>query len=136
MTVRAALHSLLANDGPVAAIVGTHIYRNTWPQGETFPCITYQQIDRVGDDTHDGPPTLVAVRFQIGCWARDDGAAETLANAVRTALDGKQPGAVGGSPALAVIQNITLEDDRDGFADNTAADLSEIQLDFVVWPEV
>jgi hypothetical protein len=133
MTVRAALHSLLSGDAGVAALVSTRIYRNTWPQGSAFPALTYQQIDRTGDDTHDGPPSLVAVRFQIGCWARDDGAAETLAEAVRQALDGQQPGAVGGSPPLATIDNITLEDERDGPADEVASDLSEIQLDFVVW---
>lgn len=133
MDMLEALETLLSDDAAIAALVSDRIYAKTWPQGATFPVLTYQQIDREGITTQDGPSGLVFKRVQLGIWSRTYSEARDLADKVRLALDGFQ-GTAGGSPGV-VFQEVTLDDDDDGQPDDGRTDLHWIRQDYIVWHE-
>lgn len=78
---------LLAVSG-VTDLVGTRIYPQWTPQNATLPAVVYQFIygDNVG---HMGAPSgLASARIEYACFADLQTTAFTVAEAIRTALDG------------------------------------------------
>ena len=72
----------------VAAIVDDRIGRHgEISQTETRPYIVWQIVTGLPHDNLSDPPPSDFTTVQIDCYAMQDGAVETLANAVRAALD-------------------------------------------------
>ena len=88
MTVESALYAIAAADAGVAALVGTRIYRERLPQGETLPALVYQQVSELPDLAHSGPAGTSSLRYQFNCYGANPTAAEALKNALVTAFHG------------------------------------------------
>lgn len=111
MSIEAAIYSIAADDGGIAALVGTGIWPVFVPQGESFPAVTYQQISGVREHACDGPLGLCAARFQLNCWAEGATAytdARALADACRAVFDGYE-----GTVESTVIQLIRVQNEMD-----------------------
>lgn len=83
---------LLSNAAAVTAIVGTtpkRIFPNRAPQAYADPYITFMQIGTVPTDQKDAVSGFDKVDFDVDCWHKDYTLLQTLAAAVRTALDFK-----------------------------------------------
>lgn len=81
---------LLSNAAAVTAIVGTspkRIFPNRAPQVYEDPYITYMQIGAVPTDQKDAVSGFDKVDFDVDCWCKDYTVLNTLAAAVRAALD-------------------------------------------------
>lgn len=87
-TIEDFVYYRLANDAPVAAIVGARIYRVKMPDNPTLPAITYQNVSGAGVESFDGDSGLYMPVFAVDCWARSAGAVQDLAYKARTALLG------------------------------------------------
>lgn len=98
MQIEEALARHLAADGRVAGIVGTRIYPGTIPQDQTLEAIAYQRVPDEGPImSHQGPLGVEKARLQVTCQAQKYSEALTLAQAVKTALQGfRGPMAPGG----------------------------------------
>ena len=82
-----AIRDRLLADLPIAAVVGTKVYRNSFPIGVTFPCITVKRIDGARtNDTHQTTGRSRA-RVQVSVFASTDEAADTLNQLVADALN-------------------------------------------------
>lgn len=88
MSILTAIIAELAGDAGVSAIVGARIIANQANQDEALPHIV---INRIGGEQFQNATAasgLAAPTFQITCWETEPGKNETLATAVREALDG------------------------------------------------
>lgn len=80
------IYSTLANDGAVAALVATRIYRHgRAPQNVVAPYITWSVFGSP-ENAFDGPDND-RIRVQVDCWSDDDAQVEALATAVRDAIE-------------------------------------------------
>ena len=88
VTFRRALVAALKADAGVAAIAGAKIYPIRAPQTAKYPALLYQvqEQDRMHD--LDGVAGITAADVQIGCGSPLLSEAETLAEAVRSLMDG------------------------------------------------
>lgn len=82
-----AIYGILNAASGVTNITSTRIYPDTVPQNASFPYVVYQVIGTQPTDTKDGASRLDVVRFQVDCYSTDYDTTDTLAAAVRTALD-------------------------------------------------
>jgi hypothetical protein len=75
----------------VKAIVGTNpprIYRHgNAPQDTTRPYITWQLVSGVPENTLSELPGIDRATVQVDCWHPNDSGVETLAEAVRDAIE-------------------------------------------------
>lgn len=84
MTIANLLYSRLSTETGVAALVSTRVYPVLMPQSPTLPAISYQ---RISNTEQDGTSTLRVTRYQVDCWDDDYAGVQTLADAVRGALE-------------------------------------------------
>lgn len=84
MTIANLLYAKLAADSGVSTLVSTRIYPVILPQDPTVPAISYQQISNT---EQDGTSTIRETRYQVDCWDDDFAGVESLADAVRAALE-------------------------------------------------
>ncbi len=84
MTIAHLVYAKLAGNSGVAALVSTRIYPVILPQDPTTPAISYQ---RISNTEQDGTSTLRETRYQVDCWDDDFSSVQSLADAVRTALE-------------------------------------------------
>jgi hypothetical protein len=84
VTIAVLVKEALAGNVGVTAIVGTRIYPLKLPQNPTYEAISYQRISNTGQD---GTSTLRQSRWQFNCWAATYGDGQTLATAVKAALE-------------------------------------------------
>lgn len=108
ISIGEAIVSILLADLNLVALIGNRVYPNYVPQGAAVPAVTYQRISGPRDHTFDGPSGLVKSRYQLNSWADTYGDMESVADAVRIAMDGFS-GTIGGR----VIQNIESDDETD-----------------------
>lgn len=83
MTISALVKTALSVSG-VTAIVGSRTYPMLLPQNPTYPAITYGRISNTGTN---GSTALKETRYQIDCWAATYAGTQTLAAAVKAALE-------------------------------------------------
>lgn len=84
------VYQVLRNDSTVKSTVGTRIYRHgSAPQDVTKPYITWFVVTGTPQDVLNAPPCHDFDTVQIDCWSETDTQIETLAYAVRAALDGQ-----------------------------------------------
>jgi hypothetical protein len=72
----------------LSGVAGGRSYGYRLPRNVTLPALTYMKVSGPRDQTQEGPSGLVAARVQVSSWGATYGAAKTLSNAVRLALDG------------------------------------------------
>lgn len=83
-----ALRNRLINDANVTALVAQRIYLIRAPQGATMPCLTFQKIDTVPTHAYATTSRLENSRFQFDSWAKTPSESKSLADKVKSSLDG------------------------------------------------
>lgn len=81
----------LRGSGLVVSLLGD-VPMRAWrhgnqPQGEARPYLTWHIVSGVPENTLSELPCADRVTVQLDCWSADDTAVETLATAVRDALE-------------------------------------------------
>lgn len=128
--IEAEIIQLLAEDAPVVAIASTRVYPLALPQNTTLPAITYQRISGIHEHTLSEPSTLTRPRFQFVAHASTFLQARQLANAIKTAFNGRRAARLS-----TTIQAITVENEFDHYnpaQPDMAASYSSY-LDLVFW---
>jgi hypothetical protein len=82
------LVAFLLGNNDIASIVGTRIFPLRVPEGETFPCIVFQQISGPRVYSLSGPNACNYPRIQLKCWGLTYTDAKGLADTVDNLLDG------------------------------------------------
>ena len=102
--VHAAIRGYLAGVSAITTLVGTRIYAVDLPQGVTLPAVTVQVF--ASEHLHDisGAAGLAFMRVRVTAHDDDLVDANTLADAIREALQGKS-GTVGSE----FIQSVQCE---------------------------
>lgn len=72
----------------LSGVAGGRVYAHNLARGVTLPAVTYMKVSGPRDQTMQGPSGLVSARIQVSSWAASYGAAKTLSDSVRQALDG------------------------------------------------
>lgn len=86
--INEAIYSRLSADANIMAIVGTRIFPSKATQNQPPPLIMYFRVDTVPATALNTASTFMASRFQFDCWHKTEIGAETLAEKVKTSLDG------------------------------------------------
>ena len=82
------VYQALRSNATVASTVGTRIYRHgSAPQDVAKPYITWFVVTGNPQDVLNAAPCHDKDTIQIDCWSETDNGVETLAYAVRAALD-------------------------------------------------
>lgn len=84
MSLDVKVYHALSGASGIAALVSTRIYPLVLPQSSSYPAISYQ---RISNSPQQGSTDLRSTRWQINCWASTYTGAQTLATAVKTALE-------------------------------------------------
>lgn len=89
MSVTGDLQTFLLSKTAITNIVGTAgVYWMRAPEDTDFPYITFQEVSDVREHDLSGQCGLVVASYQIDCWHVGSSAIHTLAEAVRTSIDG------------------------------------------------
>lgn len=81
------VYTVLSGAAAVSAIVGTRIYRHgSAPQDVTAPYVTWSAPAGFAENALEGAQADVW-RVQVDCWSDTDTQVETLAQAVRAAME-------------------------------------------------
>lgn len=84
------VYQVLRSNATVVSTVGTRIYRHgAAPQDVTKPYITWFMVSGTPQDVINAAPCHDKDTIQIDCWSETDAGVETLAYAVRAALDSR-----------------------------------------------
>lgn len=84
------VYQTLRDNATVVSTVGTRIYRHgSAPQDVQKPYITWFVVSGQPEDILNAAPPHDRDVIQIDCWSETDTGVETLAYAVRAALDSK-----------------------------------------------
>jgi len=135
--IRPALRALLLADTAISAAVGgSRIYPVLLPQGQRLPSIVYHRVSGIGDHHMQGPSGLNQPRIQIDCWAQSQDAAVSLADLVKSKLDGFAGTVLWGSSSPqneTVIQGAFYDTEFEDYDD--VAKLYRVSRDYLVWYE-
>lgn len=88
MSLSTDLRTFLLADAPIAALVGTRVYRSVRNQGDGLPAIRIAIITDPSDHALDGVLSARDATVQIDCYDDDWIGVDTLADTVETAFDG------------------------------------------------
>ncbi len=127
-TIDAALVAALKAAAGVSALVGTRVFTRGTQQSATYPYVTVQRISTQGEPHLTGPSSLDWPRFQIDVWSPVALEALTVAEAIRSAIDGVSTTASGRTFTS------TLQDQRGPAPDEETRNFSA-GLDFYIWHE-
>lgn len=82
------LYTLLSGNSAVAAIVGTRIYpHGDAPAEVTAPYVTWFVVDGLPENQLSDVPAIDRFVLQVDCWHPTSAGVDTLAGAVRAALE-------------------------------------------------
>lgn len=123
MTVGKLVYAALANHATVSALTSTRLYPVKVPQVPTYPLVRYQ---RISNTIKQGSSDLRRTRFQIDCWAETYDAVQSLAAAVKPALDGYID-----MDQTVKIHWANVVDERDDYDDEVGAYL--VSLDVILF---
>lgn len=87
-TIVKGLQTFLEAQSTITSVVGTRIYPQHLPRNSSYPCLTHQLVSRTYGHHLSGVTGLSTARVQVDCWGEKLSDVETLAEAVRVALDG------------------------------------------------
>jgi hypothetical protein len=122
------IYSLLTANSGVTNLVGTKIRPMKAAQSDSYPYVIYESISTPSLQTKDGNSNWYKMRFQLSMLATSLSSVQSIATAVRNALDGQN-----GTIATYTVQVITFEDERDIFNDNSAVDgVYMLQQDYFI----
>lgn len=82
-----AIYGRLQAVSAVTTLVSTRIHPDYAPQDATYPFLIYKIIGNLPSDTKEGVSRLDTVQVSIETYASTYDSANTIAEAVRTALD-------------------------------------------------
>ena len=119
-----AIFARLGAVSAVTALIASRVYPFPAPADGARPYVTYQMIGNPRERALDGVTGLARARMQLNCWAVTPVEAESLAEAVRQALEG-YAGTAGG----VTVKHARSEDEGDLF--DEAVDLTGKRLDFI-----
>lgn len=130
------LATVLVSDPAVAAVVGQRIYPVIAPAAADLPFITWRRSGVQRSHTLAGPMGMPTVVMSVDLYAVTYEAVRDLADRVRRALDG-----YGGSPSdSVVVDNVSLDNEADGFIQLTGGDLPPVyivtQTYSIMWQEI
>lgn len=82
------IYTTLRSNATVLSLVGTRIYRHSHvPQDAVTPYISWSLFSNAPENTLSEVPQIDAQGVQIDCWHTTDSGVETLASAVRDAME-------------------------------------------------
>lgn len=108
----AAIRSVLVADADVARLLGTRIYPVIAPASAAVPFATYRRSAVQRQQSLSGPTGVTTVILSLELYAESYEAVRDLADRCRRALDGWG----GTSPESVVVNNVSLDNEADGFA--------------------
>lgn len=82
------IYTVLTGNATIETLVNTRIYPVVMPQGVSFPAITYHETANSPVNTLGGKTGLENPNIAISCWATAYDAANAVAKAVNSAMDG------------------------------------------------
>jgi hypothetical protein len=94
--IGAAIYTILSGNVGVSALIGTRIYPDIAPQNAAYPFAIYTVNGTDPTDTKDGVSPMDLVDLGIVVYSETYDSAQTIARAIRTALDAKAAGTYGG----------------------------------------
>lgn len=115
MTARADLKARIEGNAGVSAIVGGAVSWFEKKRTDPYPCVILSTIDPGRDWHHGGPSGLDEPRVQIDCYGTTPAQADSLALAVRAAMEA--PGTIGGTkfgPGFLESEVTQTEGEQDG----------------------
>jgi uncharacterized protein DUF3168 len=121
--IDAALVEKILNGPGISGLIGTRFYPLILPQNTKLPAATFQLIARQARHGHDDEADYQQI-FQVDCWADTYPETKSLADNLRSLLDGYS-GPVGSLDAL-----IFLDNEKDEYID--AAKLYRVSMDFII----
>ena len=123
MSVQTALHAFLIYTPSITALVSERVMPvNEVPTQPIYPLITYQLIGRTRPYHLRGSGGHARAHFQLNAWAETSAAVETLADALREALNNLDHTIFGYGEETIFANEIFIDEESDGFA--TPADAS------------
>lgn len=137
MPIKPALIEYLKDDATLTTLVGARIYIQTAPAPVTYPCIVIHKIT----DRHERHMTagsgLAEGHYQINCYGETDYSAQTVASAVREALDNLT------LTTLGTVDTVALRaaflgpglDTFEPFNDGSQQGIHAVKQDWALWYE-
>ena len=122
------IRAVLTSTGAITAIVGSKVRPIKAAKADNYPYIIYEKITSPSTQTKDGNSGWYKARFQLSLLATTLDTVEELAKQTQIALEG-----FSGVIAGFTVQNITFEDERDRFNENSSIDgVYMLQQDYIV----
>jgi hypothetical protein len=115
MSIMAALASHLKNNAGVSAIVGTRVYRDVAPPNAALPNITVTRLATDHQRHQSAAAGLVRATVQVNAWDDNPEDAETLADAIRSAMDQMIRKDLGSAPNNVAVKVVALDDDSGSY---------------------
>lgn len=88
MSIVGDLTTYLRASTAITSVVSTRIHHNVVPQDASRPYIWFRRTSENEELTMDGVGELVETDIDIECWTETSAASDSLANAVKTRLNG------------------------------------------------
>jgi len=114
MTIEEELYDYLSVYAGLAALVGTRIYRDRFPDNVVKPAIKYQRIDTQREYSHQGYSGLARPLFQFSCFGESQPATKAAIDQVRIALQG-----YAGTMGNVLVQGAIVVDERSDYEPDT-----------------
>lgn len=128
MSLESAIHAIGVADATLNALISGRMVRDSLPHGETLPALVYRALPITPQMAHDGPSGVSRARYQLDCWGRNPGEAETLQNAVVDAYAGYRGTTGGRKLSVYAVQVVGSLPDPD-------TQLSRRLVDLLIWDE-
>lgn len=128
MSIEALIRAQLADDSAVSDIVGTRIRFAQAREGDDPPYLVLSKISSQTINAMNGPTTTFTGRIQVDIIAATYAAVKTLADAVRSALNGWT--------SAGAVSSCLLDNELDGFDDPTDASdkgVCRVIQDYIAW---
>jgi len=129
MLLEEALYSKLTGTAAITALVGTRIFPGYLPQTAALPAMSYWRVAGMREHAQGTDPGVARPRIQIDAWGKKYSQVQSVADALRTALQDSSGlwGGVGGVTILAVH----YYGDSHFYEDET--EVHHIASEFVIW---
>lgn len=135
MSFNSALYHYLSSNAAIASLVGTRIYPQRAESGAARPYITYAKIGNDHVHHQGGAAGLTSAMRQLDVWADSALSAESVYDALRTALDGMS-GTMGTGAYETTVESILIVDDDEGFekpTDGSQQATYRHRVDITIW---
>lgn len=88
MTIETDFYAALSADPGVTALVGDDVYNLRVPEETTTPFVWFQTVAGTAYNVLNGAPSIERKLIQVNCIGRTPDQAQSVAEAVKTALQG------------------------------------------------